>query len=152
MAQNLKYSANFKRNYVAFFALVLFLAMILVELTIALSIPYFVQRENAYTQDILKREMMLRFDSARVLCFSIKEDNESVKMEKKLLVDTLDYLAIYLRREADNLTAEEVELLSPQIIELYKIAARLEKGKPYSRENTLNSATYLNSLLKKIKP
>ena len=32
-----------------------------------------------------------------------------------------------------------------------EIAARLEKGKPYSRENTLNSATYLNSLLKKIK-
>lgn len=149
MAQNLKYSANFKRNYLVLFAFVLFTLMIVAELLLALSIPRFVQRENAYAREIRKREMFLLFDSSRNICRDIKEDSENIKLEKRLVSDTLDHLAIYLRREADRLTPEDVNALAPLITELYKIASRLKEGKAFSQENQLNSETYLASLLKK---
>ncbi|MBE6377904.1 MAG: hypothetical protein E7051_03680 [Lentisphaerae bacterium] len=149
MAQTLKYSANFKRNYLAFFALALFTAMIIAELSIALSIPHFVQRENAYAKEIRRREMFLLFDVSRAICHDIKEENESIKLEKKLLSDTLDHLAIYLRREANMITDDEVNVLSPLVVELYKIASQLKNGQSFSRENQLNSQPYLNDLLKK---
>ena len=149
MAQTLKYSANFKRNYLVFFAFALFTLMIVAELLLALSIPRFVQRENAYAGEIRKREMILLFDLSRSICRDIKEDSENIKLEKRLVSDTLDHLAIYLRREADRITPEDVNALAPQITELYKIASRLKEGKAFSQENQLNSETYLSSLLKK---
>ena len=149
MAKTLKYSANFKRNYLAFFALALFAAMIIAELCITLSIPHFVQRENAYAKEIRRREMFLRFDSTRNLCHDIKEESENIKLEKKLLSDTLDNLAIYLRRESDAITDEEVDKLSPLITDLYKIASQLKAGNSFSQENQLNSQIYLNNLLTK---
>ena len=139
MAQELKYSANFKRNYISFFALALFFVMIVAEFTIALSIPHFVQREDAYAFEIRKREMLMLFDTTRTVCHDIKETSDTIKLEKKLLLDTLDYLAIYLRKESDRLTPEDVDRLSPQIVEMYKIAARLEKGESFSRESQLDS-------------
>ena len=148
MAQTLKYSANFKRNYLVFFAFALFTLMIVAELLLALSIPRFVQRENAYAGEIRKREMLMLFDTTRTVCNDIKETSDTIKLEKKLLLDTLDYLAIYLRKESDRLTPEDVDKLSPQIVEMYKIAARLEKGESFSKENQLDSTAYLNSLIK----
>lgn len=149
MAKTLKYSANFKRNYLAFFALALFAAMIIAELSIALSIPHFVQRENAYAKEIRRREMFLLFDVTRNVCHDIKEESENIKLEKKLLSDTLDHLAIYLRRESGRITDDDVNQLSPLITELYKIASQLKNGKSFSQENQLNSQIYLNTLLKK---
>ena len=93
--------------------------------------------------------MFLLFDSSRNICRDIKEDSENIKLEKRLVSDTLDHLAIYLRREADRLTPEDVNALAPLITELYKIASRLKEGKAFSQENQLNSETYLASLLKK---
>lgn len=149
MAKELKYSANFKRNYVSFFALALFFIMIFAELTLALSIPRFVQRENAYAEEIRKRELILLFDTTRNLTNEVEETSETIKYEKKLLIDTLDYLAIYLRKESDRLTPEDVNKLSPQVVEMYKIAARLKKGESFSQENKLDSTAYLNALIQK---
>lgn len=149
MAEKITYSANFKRNYVAFFAFFLFAAMILAECLLALSIPYFVQRENAYAEEIRKRELLLTFDHARQTCREIKESNETIAMEKKLLTDTLDHLAIYLRRESGKLTTEEVNKLYPLVKEMDRIALKLKAGKNFSRENRLTSAKYINNLLRK---
>lgn len=155
MAQTLKYSANFKRNYMMFLAFALFALMIIAELLLALSIPRFVQRENAYAREIRKREMFLLFDDTRKICGDIKERSENIKLEKRLVSDTLDYLAIYLRREADRLTPEDVNALYPQIKGLNRIALQLrgsndqKVNESFSQENQLSSAAYLNSLLKK---
>lgn len=151
MAQKLKYSANFKRNYVAFFAFVIFCIMIIFELILALSVPAFVQRENAYADEIKKRQMLLLFDVAQKTCRAIPEKDETIKLEKLLLTDTMDILAVYLRKESDRLTTDDVDKLDPLIKELHKIAAKLEKGIPYSSENKLDSAKYLDNLIKQRK-
>ena len=47
------------------------------------------------------------------------------------------------------ITDDEVNVLSPLVVELYKIASQLKNGQSFSRENQLNSQPYLNDLLKK---
>ena len=89
MAGKLEYSADFKRNYMAFFAIFIFVLMISAELVIALSIPRFVNRENAFADQIRKREMLLRFDETRRNCSAIRESNSVLGMEKRLLSDTV---------------------------------------------------------------
>ena len=151
MGVKIEYSANFKRNYVAFFAFVFFFAMIGAELVLALSIPYFAQREDAYAKEIRKREMILMFDSAQRECRAIPEKNEAVKMEKMLLTETLDLLAVYQRAESDRLSEEDVNALLPLVTDLHRIAGRLAKGISYSRENKLNSTRYIDFLISKRK-
>ena len=150
MAQKIEYSANFKRNYVAFFAFILFFLMIASELVLALSIPAFVSREDAFANEIRKRRMILRFDSARYMCREIQEKNEIIAMEKKLLSDNLNYLAIYLRKESSRLTAEDVDALDPLVTQLYKFAGRLKNGNSFSSENRLDSSVYLDALVSRI--
>ena len=93
--------------------------------------------------------MFLLFDVTRNICHDIKEDSENIKLEKKLVFDTLDNLAIYLRRNSEAITDEEVDKLYPLITDLYKIASQLKAGNSFSQENQLNSQVYLNNLLTK---
>lgn len=147
MAKKIKYSANFKRNYMAVFALTLFCLMIATELFLALSIPAFVQREDAFADEIRKRELIMLFDKARNECRDIPENNETIRMEKKLLEDTLDHLAFYLRKESDRLTPEDVAQLEPLVAQLHRIAARLKSGRTYSTESILDSSAFINDLI-----
>jgi hypothetical protein len=150
MAEKLQYSANFKRNYVAMFAFMLFFLMIIGELVITISIPRFVNRENAFADQIRKRELLLRFDAARNICRSIPEKDENIKLEKKLLSDTLDYLAIYLRRESDRLTPQDVNELDPLVTELFKIASKLKEGESFSQESKLDPSNYISHTISRI--
>ena len=149
MAQKLKYSAKFKRNYVALFAIAFFCVMLLAELLLALSIPVFVQRQDSYSREIKKREMLLLFDDAQNTCRSISEKDEIIKQEKMLLADTLSVLAGYLREESSRLTPEDVDRLTPHVQYLHKVATQLKEGKCFSRENKLDSSKYIESVIKK---
>ena len=148
MAQKITYSTNFKRNYVAFFALMLFILMITSELLLALSIPVFIQRENIFSQEIRKRQVLMLFDDARSLCKKVDGKDDITVMEKQLLSDTLNHLAIYLRKEADRLTPEDINELEPVVNDLYMIASKLKDGS-FAKEQKLSSASYIRSLINK---
>ena len=149
MAEKITYSANFKRNYVAVFAVGLFFFMVISEVVLAVSIPVYMSRENMLSHQVRNREMQLGFDQIRTVCKNISSSNETLVLEKNLMMDTLDYLAKYLRQEASNLTEEEVKELDQLMIKMEKIVRRLASGKSYSQENRLDSSVYINSLIQK---
>ena len=149
MAQKITYSTNFKRNYIAFFALALFILMIISELLLALSIPAFIQREDAFAQEIRKRRMLLTFDETRTICKKMDVKDEISAMEKQLLSDNLDYLALYLRKEAERLTPEDVNKLEPIVNDLFIIASKLNHSGSVAKENRISSTSYIRSLIKK---
>ena len=149
MAEKITYSANFKRNYVAVFAVGLFFFMVISEVVLAVSIPVYMSRENMLSHQVRNREMQLRFDQIRTVCKNISSSNETLVLEKNLMMNTLDYLAKYLRQEASNLTEEEVKELDQLMIKMEKIVRRLASGKSYSQENRLDSSVYINSLIQK---
>ena len=149
MAEKITYSAKFKRNYVAVFAVALFFFMVISEVVLAVSIPLYMSRENLLSHQVRNREMQLRFDYIRGVCKNISSTNETVLLEKRLLMDSLDYLAQYLRQEASNLTEEEVKELDQLVIKMEKIVKKLALGKSFSQENRLDSSVYINSLIQK---
>ena len=149
MAQKIVYSANFKRDYVAFFAVILFFAMIASEVLLAVSVPAYMSRENVLANEVVKRKMLLRFDSVRAKCNNINSSNETLMLEKQLISEQFEQLAIYLRAESDRLTPDEILKMSDLMLDLERIVARLGAGKAYSKENRLDSSEYVNSLVKK---
>lgn len=149
MARKIEYSAKFKRNYVALFALLIFCLLIVGELLLALSVPWLVRRGGSFAAEIRRREMLMAFDEARRRSHIVPENSETLILEKKLLADTLDDLALYLRGEADRLTPEEVNELTPLVRQLCRVAIQLGKGESFSEESRIDSAGYLNSLIRK---
>lgn len=147
MAPKITYSTNFKRNYVAFFALALFLLMILSELLLALSIPVVVQREDAFAKEVRKHRMLKLFDDTRTVCKKIDSKDEITLKEKQLLSDNLDYLALYLRKESDRLTPEDIDKLEPIVNDLYRIASKLKNSGSFAKENRLSSSSYIKFMI-----
>lgn len=149
MKQKITYSANFKRNYVALFAVLFFFLMIAAEVTLAFSIPAYMKRENVLADRVRHRELLLHFDQLRTRCKNIKPRTDAVEMERQLVSHALDQMAIYLRDEADNLSPDEVNELQALFGSMTKILDQLSRGRSFSRESRLNTAGYVNHLVKK---
>ena len=95
------------------------------------------------------RDLLLNFDALRTKCKNIKPKNETVELERQLVSHALDQMAVYLRAEADNLTPDEVNELDTLFTSMTGIVDRLAKGRAFSSENHLNTASYVNHLVKK---
>lgn len=150
----IKFTADYKRNYVAFMAVLLFFLIIAGEILLAVAIPLLMRNENLMRDEANRLDLLQQFDSARILCSRIGSKNQSgsddniLLQEKQLLTDALDSFARYMRNEGQNLTPGEVQKISAAVTELHKIAANLYKNGKYSRENRLDTSKYINSLLK----
>ena len=155
MADNkISFTAKYRRNYVAFLAVFLFVFIIAGEITLATAIPVAMRNENLMAEEASRNDLLLLFDKTRALCNSItgkntrgQEDN-LISMEKQLLSDVLDRFARYMREEGDRMTPQEVIQVKKAVSELYKVASGLAKGESYSRENRLDTSVYINSILK----
>lgn len=148
MAEKIKFSANFKRNYVALFALMMFLLVVIGEIVLAVSIPVYMQREDVMVAETNRLEALQAFDYLRHYCNAIPEKNRIVALEKQLLCHSLDRFAIGLRKSAESLTPEEVARLQKSVNSLLKSAMQLAQGKNFSKDNPLDTAAYINRLLK----
>ena len=149
MTRQLTYSARFKRNYVTAFAVALFFLMIASEIALAVSIPAYMNRENVMAEELLRRETLLRFDALRGMCGTISGGDEVLMLEKQLIANALDHLAIYLRTEAPHLTSEEIGELNRLTCEVERILRILRSGRSFSRENRLDSSAYIDALVAK---
>ncbi|MCI5779711.1 MAG: hypothetical protein MR051_07875 [Lentisphaeria bacterium] len=149
MTRQLTYSARFRRNYVTVFAVALFFLMVASEIALAVSIPAYMNRENVMAEELLRRETLLRFDALRGMCAAISGGDEVLMLEKQLIANALDNLAIYLRTEASNLTSEEIGELNRLTREVERILHVLRSGRSFSRENRLDSSAYIDALVAK---
>ncbi len=155
MADNkISFTAKYRRNYVAFLAVFLFVLIITGEIALATVIPVAMRNEDLMAEEAARNDLLLLFDKTRILCNSItgknargQEDN-LISTEKQLLSDALDRFARYMREEGDQMTPDEVVRVRKIITELYKVASGLSRGRSYSRENRLDTSAYINKLLK----
>ena len=155
MADNkISFTAKYRRNYVAFLAVFLFVFIIAGEITLATAIPVAMRNENLMAEEASRNDLLLLFDKTRALCNSITgknargQENNLISMEKQLLSDVLDRFARYMREEGDRMTPQEVIQVKKVVSELYKVASGLARGNSYSRENRLDTSVYINSILK----
>lgn len=145
-------SANFKRDYVAMSAIVLFVLIVISEVALAIAIPTYLFRENAMALQVRRLKLLESFDGARFRCTRIKPKNLAAEMELQLISWDLDRLAVYMRNESKHLTGDEIARIQDAVTKAHVVLTVIEKGGSLSQEAELNTEIYINSLLPKEPP
>ena len=144
-------SANFKRNTLTVAAVFLFGLIVISEIALAISIPWYLTGENAMAREVLQINLRDSFDRARRLSNESKIKDEVKQTEMRLVHWSLDSMADYLRQHTENLNMEELKHIQGVITSLTQIANRIHSRHSYSMERRLDTGLYVNSLLRKEK-
>lgn len=147
MANEIQFSAKFKRDYVAALAVVIFFAIVLAEIVLAVSIPAYLHREDAMALQVRRLQLLESFDAARNLGNSLKPNGEIAELEARLVMWNLNLLATYLRENSADLTGEEIASLQNDVRAFTGILARIQSGETLCRERKLDSSFFVNSLI-----
>ncbi len=146
MAQQIILSAKFKRDYVAFSAVLIFCLIVVAEVALAISIPAYLQRENAMALQVRRLQMLYNFDGARIFVDSIPKSEEKAAMELRLISWDLNLLSVYLRKNSGKMTGEEIRQVNDSITELTRLAAKIKQNGAICAERKLDPVFFLNSL------
>ena len=147
MAKKVKIqSAAFKRNTLTVVAIALFGIIVLSEILLAFSIPWYLTREDTMALEVQRIKLRDSFDYARRLSAGVKGKDEVKQAEMRLVRWSLDSMSEYLRLYTDKLEAEDLKKTQGIISALTQSANRIHR-KPYSVEQRLDTSIYLNSLL-----
>ena len=130
--QKIIQSANFKRNTLTIVAVLLFVLIVISEILLAISIPWYLTRENTMAKEVLRIKLRDSFDAARRLSAGVRDRNEIKQTEMRLVRWSLDGMTDYLRKYTDELNAEELKNMQDTINSLVQIANRIHSKKSYS--------------------
>lgn len=144
-------SANFKRNTLTVAAVILFGLIVLSEIALAISIPWYLTSENAMAREVLQIKLRDSFDNARRISNETKIKDEIKQTEMRLVRWSLDSMADYLREHTENLNTEELKHIQEIVTSLTQTANRIRSRRSYSEERRLDTGLYVNSLLRKEK-
>ncbi len=129
-------SANFKKDYMTFLAMALFVLMLIGELVIAIGVPVFVSQVDMYAETSRRHEVLQHFDHlrwwtaeaikingfenvAKVLNIANpNKDLAQIAPELNLIKWDLDLLAGVLRKHERDLSNDSMDDLS-EILEQY---------------------------------
>ena len=140
-------SANFKRNTLTAVAVILFGLIVISEVALAISIPWYLTRENTMAREVLQINLRDSFDHARRLSAKSKSKSEVRQAEMRLVKWSLDSMTDYLRTYTDKLNKEELKNIQGTVQSLVQIANRINSPKSYSEEQYLDTGLYIDSLL-----
>lgn len=149
MKKTVLQSADFKRDYVAASAIVIFVLIVISELALAVAIPSYLYRENAMALQVRRLRLLESFDGARYRIAKIKPRGTAAEMELRLVSWNLDRLAAYLRNESAKLTSDEIAALQNAVSDCWTVLNRIDRGGSYSTETVLDTGIYVNSLIPK---
>ena len=148
--QEIKLSANFKRDYVAATAIVLFFLIIVAEVVLAISIPAYLSRESAMAFEVRRIKLLGAFDNARYIVSRKTPSDPTAAAEMKLLGWELDNLAMYLRANRTRIDSNEVAALQKALDEIRALLGQLQRNRPFSQEYRLDTRVYLDALVPKV--
>ena len=143
-----KYTANFKRDYVAWSAIALFLLLVVSEITLAVSLPLYMKKESAMAVSVRRLTLLESFDATRRTARSLNVKDETAKAEVALLRWNLDRMAEYLRLYSKYISANDIATLQQQLNEMNASLTQLQKGVPFSTEYKLDYTPYLERVMK----
>ncbi len=132
------FSAKFKRDYVAYLAVVIFFAIVIAEVFLAVSIPWYLKREGSLAFEVRKLKMLESFDVARGVAGKVNTNDEVGLLEYKLVNHNLNMLAIYLRAYSKNITSEDIDSINTTVSGLLPVLHEIQKGKHYSLDRQLD--------------
>ena len=147
MSKPILWSAKFKRDYVAFSAVVIFCLIVLAEIALAVSIPAYLERENAMALQVRRLRMLESFDGARYFLEHTKNNEEKAVMELRLISWNFNLLSVYLRENSGKMTGDEISEVTASIRELDTLARKIDSQGAVCEEYKLDPTFYLNALV-----
>ena len=146
-------TARFKRDYVAFSAIYLFVFVVLAQLGIAIWVPLLMHRQKLWVDDIARQQVHSLFDKQRRdLRNTIKLSSDTAVLgEAKMFLEQLDLLAIYLLADdrAKKLTTAQVMELREVLTRVAIHVVRLEKSqRPVTLSLQLDTSAFIESIAK----
>ena len=148
--RQIKLSANFKRDYVAASAVVLFFLIVISEVVLAISIPAYLSRETAMAFEVRRIKLLGSFDDARRIISRKMPSDPTAAAEMKLLGWELDNMAMYLRVNRTLINSDEVAALQKELDEIHTLLGQLQQNRPFSQEYRLDTAVYLDPLVPEV--
>ncbi|MDD2480230.1 MAG: hypothetical protein PHS31_10100 [Victivallaceae bacterium] len=147
-------SARFKRDHVAWLAIIFFFAIVVMELIVAASIPILVKNETVWAKQVARQDMSTMFDNMRN---SLRKGSGSkdrrVAGESKLLLNILDDQAIYLRKNHEQLTKRQIAEFDEELRKIAAIQSKLgaEKAVPFSTQLEIDASKFWEIMNEKMK-
>jgi len=137
------FTANFKRDYVAYSAVAIFALIVLSEAVLAVSIPLYFVRSSLWDLQIARQQLMSDFDSLRRFCQGMTPKNSDAEEENNILLWDLNLMANYLRANQKYLAREEISALSQDLTQIRGLAERLKQGQAFNTPIRLNADAFM---------
>lgn len=144
------FSANFKKDYIAYSAVVIFFLIISFELFIAVFIPAHLEIEGVHGKEVARQEMINRFDYNRRLFLRFKSKREYTEEEAGIIANSLTPLADYLRQYQYRLRLNDIEEIDNIVNGLFNFYDHLLKKGAYSSNLQLDNKKFIKTLEKEM--
>lgn len=143
-------SANFKKDYIAYSAIVIFFLIISFELFMAIFIPAHLQMEGVWSEEVARQEMINTFDYTRNTFLRFKSKDEYAEGEAKVIADSLTSLANYLRQYQYQIGLKEIKEIEKTMSGISTFRNHLKKQGAYSTDINLKTETFIKTLKKEM--
>lgn len=144
------HSANFKKDYIAYSAIVIFFLIISFELFMAIFIPAHLQMEGVWGEEVARQEMLNNFDYTRNRFLGFKSKKEYAQDEAVIIADSLTPLAEYLRKYQYQISLKEIKEIEKTMTGIPKFRAHLERHGAYSTDIKLKAENFIETLKKEM--
>lgn len=142
------FTANFKRDYVAFSAIGIFFLIVVAEVVLAVSIPAYFVRSNLWDLQIAQQDLLRDFDDLRGRCNHFSGRNPDVTEENNILLWNLNLMSNYIRVNQKRLGWDEIRSLKEDLKQMRQLHNRLARGKAFNQPRSLNAGKMLEALRK----
>lgn len=141
-----EFSANFKKDYIAYSAIIIFFLILSFEVFMAVFIPAHLHMEGVWSKEVARQQMVTRFDGTRNSFLRFKSKDDDAEAEAGMFADSMSPLADYLRQYQYNLGFEEIESINDAIGDLYKFQNHLKNKGAYSVKFRIDNSKFVNIL------
>ena len=148
--KELEFSANFKKDYIAYSAVVIFFLIIFFEISMAIVIPAHLQIEGVWAKEVARQELVNEFDVVRNTFLRFKSKNEYAEDEAKIIADSMTPLAEYLRKHQYDMSFDEIEEINKAISGIRSFHDGLKNRGAYSTDIHINTKNFMRSLEKEM--
>ena len=142
------FTANFKRDYVAFSAVGMFFLIVAAEIVLAVSIPAYFVRSNLWDLQIAQQDLLTDFDDLRGRCNRFAGKTPEVTEENNILLWNLNLMSNYIRVNQKRLGWDDIRSLKEDLMQMRQVQSRLVQGKAFNRPRALNTGKTLDALRK----
>lgn len=144
------HSADFKKDYIAYSAIMIFFLIILFEIFMAIFIPAHLQIEGVWGEEVARQEMINQFDFVRNRISGLKSDDEYAVEESRMIGESLIPLANYLRIYQYEIGIDEVKNIEKAMSGFSSFRSSLEKKGAYSKDMKLKTGKFIATLKKEM--